>query len=168
MKSRKQELVVEDIELGDEDIVKRASSKIILLPTNWPVSTNEPVYAGSTQSLRKLFRREGVEADTYGPITETTHLEDNRALDWVAPTFCDSSLLLTQNQYAVSVALNVISHYVAKILEGTKDDPIVKLSLIYADRGAASKRIRYEGPVSGLSEVAKVVDKLRSKSNHEL
>jgi hypothetical protein len=106
----------------------------------------------------KLLKQSDVPVDTLNPIDATTPLQDNRGLDWIAPTFLVSGLLLTQNPTLITIALGVIANYVTQLFKGLKDDPEVKLNIVQtAADGKQAQRVRYEGPVSGLREVEKVL-----------
>jgi hypothetical protein len=158
MNPESERLSIQPAEQIDAETLKRAAGKVLLLPNNWPPLGNEPVYAASTESLRKLYFQKGIDVETLTPVTPLTHLEDLRALDWISPTLLVTSLLMTQNPGAVTIALNIISSYVTEIFKGIKGDPQVKLTVIQTEtnRGKARK-IRYIGPVSGLNDVLKVL-----------
>lgn len=149
---------IQPIEQIDSETLERANSKVLLLPDNWSAPEKEPVYAASTESLRKLFVKEGVAVGTLTPVTPFTHLKDERALDWMSPVLLVTSLLITQNPQAVTIALNVISNYVTEILRCIKSDPKVRLTIIRtATNCRIAQKINYEGPVSGLDELSKVL-----------
>jgi len=146
------------VEPIDGETLQRASDKLLLLPNNWPTLKPEPVYAESTESLRKLLVKKGIGVETLTPVTPHTHLRQERALDWVSPTLLVSSLLMTQNPAAVTIALNVISDYVTEILRGVKSDPRVRLTIVRSETTRrTAQKISYEGPVSGLHELVKVL-----------
>jgi hypothetical protein len=116
------------------------------------------IYSSTVESVIKLLKQSDVPVDTLNPIDATTPLQDNRGLDWIAPTFLVSGLLLTQNPTLITIALGVIANYVTQLFKGLKDDPEVKLNIVQtAADGKQAQRVRYEGPVSGLREVEKVL-----------
>lgn len=158
MSAEKQSIKTTAIEPPDKNIDQRAVSSIILVPDNWPAEGKEYAYPSTVESVVKLLRQYDVPVDTLNIIDAETPLQDNRGLDWIAPTFFVSGLLLTQNPTMVSVALGVIANYVTEIFKGLKSDPEVKLNIVQtANDGKKAQRINYEGPVSGLPEVEKVL-----------
>jgi len=142
----------------DKDINQRAASTLLFLPNNWPTKAEEYVYASTVQSVVKLLKQNNVPAVSLNPIDATTSLQDNRGLDWIAPTILISGLLLTQNPSMISVALSIIANYVTEVFKGLKNDPEMKLDIIQtsADEKKA-QRVHYEGPVSGLQELEKIL-----------
>jgi len=166
MNTEQSKITVEPIEPFPSDIATRASSAIIILPTNWPEPEGELVYAGSTESVKKLLRREAIPVETLTPVDASTHLRDERALDWVSPTLVVSGLLTTQNAMAVDVALNIISSYVTDLFKGVKKDPNVKLTIIQTrSESETAQKLLYQGPVSGLPEISRMLAKLRGQGH---
>jgi hypothetical protein len=146
------------IEPLSKDIEQRAIGSILFVPDNWSAERKEHVYPSTVDSVVKLLKQNKVTVDTLDPIDAATALQDNRGLDWIMPTFVVSSLLLTQNPMLTSVALSVIAKYVTDLFKGLKDDPEIKLNIIQtAADGKKAQSIRYEGPVSGLPGVEKVL-----------
>ena len=152
------------IEPPDEEIIQRASGSILFLPDNWPVEGKDIKYPSTIESVIKLLRQHKVPADTLNSIDAMTSLQDNRGLDWIAPSFLVSGLLLTQNPTLVSVALSIIANYVTDLCKGLKSDPEVKVEIVQTTAdGKKAQRINYEGPVSGLPEIEKVLQTFNHK-----
>ena len=152
------------IEPPDEEIIKRAAGSILFLPDDWPAERKEVKYPSTIESVVKLLRQQKVPVDTLNPIDAMTSLQDNRGLDWVAPTFLVSGFLLTQNPTMVSVALGIIANYVTDLCKGLKSDPKVKVKIVQtAADGKKAQRISYEGPVSGLPEIERVLQTFNQK-----
>lgn len=156
--SREPKLTIKQLGPVEDDMSARADESILLLPLNWQSAENGPLYSASTESVAKLFSQEGVVAETLSPLTAETNLKDERAMDWVAPTLLVSSLLVSQNSMAVSLALSVMANYVTDLFKGIRSDPNVKLTVIQTEqRGKTAREIHYEGPASGLSALTKVL-----------
>jgi hypothetical protein len=152
------------IDPPDKEIDQRAGRSILFVPDNWPSEWKEYVYPSTVESLIKLLTQHKVPVDSLHHIDATTPLQDNRGLDWIAPTFIVSSLLLTQNPNTVSIALGIISNYVTDLFKGVKSDPEIKLNIVQtAANGKRAQRIHYEGPVSGLPGVEKVLSTFEVK-----
>lgn len=138
------------------EICTRAEKVILLMPEDWTASSH--VYPSTTESIAKIFKKESalVEVLDSGPLA----LRDNRAADWIGPTLFVSSMLLSENPTAVTVALGIVSNYVYAAFYGQKKDPTVKISLVHNDTATGrTNRARYEGPVSGLQEFEKIASK---------
>lgn len=162
--SDKSKVTVKEVGWPDEDTLARAAESILLLPLNWRSSDKQPVYAVSTESVAKLLSQANVRSQTLSPLTTETHLKDERGMDWVAPTLFVSSLMLSQNGMAISLALNVMGNYATDLFKGIKKDPNVKLTVVHTrERGKRSREIYYEGPASGLKLVSEALSNLESE-----
>lgn len=62
------------------------------------------------------------------------HFIENHSFEWVFPTLFISSLYLTQNPLAISIAINMISTYLLKLFPQDKTGK-VKLNIFYEDNG---------------------------------
>lgn len=162
--SNEPSLIVTEDELEiDAATLKRSASGILLVPEGWPTSTEKPIYAGSTQSLLKLAKAHGLPIQVWGDFSADSLTRDNRSADWVAPTMFVTPLLLSQDPNGVALALNVISNYVTDLFKGLQKDPAVELTLLHADgKTKRATRVKYKGPVSGLSQVNNTILKLNS------
>jgi hypothetical protein len=164
MISDKGKLTITELGATEDDAFAHASQSILLVPLNWESSDTEPVYAVSTESVLKLFAQQGIPSQTLSPLTAETKLKDERAMDWVAPTLFVSSLLLSQNPMAVSLALNVMGNYATELFKGLKKDPIVKLTIVHMhERGKTSRKIHYEGVASGLPSLVEILSSFEPK-----
>jgi hypothetical protein len=146
----------EDADPISPEICSRANKVIILMPEDWIAPKH--IYPSTTESLAKIFRSESapVEVLDSGPLA----LRDSRSTDWIAPTFFVSSMLLSENPTAVTVALGILSNYVYDAFRGLKKDPTVKINLVHNDTlTGTTKKVRYEGPVSGLNQLEKIASK---------
>lgn len=138
------------------------SNNIIILPNN----VNDPsadilLYPNTTFSLIKEFKANGLVANLFEINGKQIAYQDNRSIDWIAPTLFVTSSLLSQNPELVNIALNVISNYLIYIFNGIKKDPTTKLTLVHRDdMKMRYTKINYDGPVSGLSEVKDIIRKL--------
>jgi hypothetical protein len=65
---------------------------------------------------------------------------------------------MTENQAAVSVALNVLSGYILDFLKGMPGTKTVKLDIVVEKSGNRScKKISYEGDVIGLNTLPDII-----------
>ena len=158
MSSKEKRISITAIKPPDKDVEQRAAASILFVPDNWSTERKEHIYPSTVDSVVKLLKQYEVPVDTLDPIDAKTAMQDNRGLDWIVPTFVVSGLLLTQNPMLISVALSVIANYVTDLFKGLNGDPEVKLNIIQtAADGKKAQCIRYEGPVSGLPGVEKVL-----------
>ncbi len=158
MESEKENLTISPMEPLDDATLSRGANSILLLPLGWGPGGGETAYSESTQSVSKLFSQHGIPSETLSPITAETDLKQDRYADWVAPTLLVSNLLISQNPMAVSLALNLLANYVTELFKGVRSDPRVKLRIVQAGQGGqGSRQLNYDGPVSGLPDVARVV-----------
>ena len=65
-------------------------------------------------------------------------------------------MVISQNPNIVSFCLNIISNYVYDLFKGKNKDPSINCSFIYEDK-QKKKKVEYEGPVSGLKEIEKIM-----------
>lgn len=65
-------------------------------------------------------------------------------------------MVISQNPNIVSFCLNIISNYVYDLFKGKNKDPSINCSFLYEDK-QKKKKIEYEGPVSGLKEIEKIM-----------
>ena len=148
----------------DPETAKRARTRILLLPHTWATEGDGPAYVESAESVRKLFAKDNVPAELLTPITGKTRLITSRSQILIAPTLLVSSLLLTQNPSAVSLALNIIANYVVQLFAGLKHSPDVSLSIVQTTAdGKTARELKYRGPAVGLPDVAKVLSEFASE-----
>ena len=87
-----------------------------------------------------------------------------KSADWAAPTIFIGAQLWSQNPLAVQLALKILQSYVVGLLKSATDTQPSEIVLRCGDF-AYSRRYRqltYEGPPSGISEIAQT---LRDMSN---
>ena len=158
------DVIIQDCRLLNEST---QGIHIVLLPNNWKQEQKEtgPLYASTTTSTLKILKSKGIPAIILDQDKHNISLQDNRSIDWIAPTFLISSMLLSQNPEAVTIALGVISNYVTDIFKGLKHDPNVRFEIVFSKPGSSkAHQIHYVGPVSGISELNKVIETVH-KSN---
>jgi hypothetical protein len=147
-----------------DQLEERAGACILILPEDWPRDSEEPVYLTTAQSLLKLFAQKGIPAQSLSDLSASTALRDERTLDWIAPTLFVSTLLLAENPAAISLAMSVIANYATDLFKGVKKDPSVKVTMVQtAPKGKGARKVRYEGPVSGLEQLPKVLREFRAE-----
>ena len=137
------------------------TSGIIVLPENFETAVNEEDYrfSSSTETFVKLAKLNKLPIYVIETQQEI-HLIENHSFEWVFPTLFISSLYLTQNPLAISIAINMISTYLLKLFHQDKTRK-VKLNIFYEDNGAKiTKKIEYEGSIDGLGKVTELCNNL--------
>jgi hypothetical protein len=127
---------------------------IALLPMNFDSATARADFLQRSEAatVRTLFRSHNLPIGELLPASERPPYIQNNGFEWLAPTLFISSSLMTENQAAVSVALNVLSGYILDFLKGMLGTKAVKLDIVVEKRGNRScKKISYEGDVIGLN-----------------
>jgi hypothetical protein len=146
-----------DYEIGDD-----ARSSLLLLPMSieHPLDDQEyVVYPASTTSVLKLLKSNSIPAKLATYENKKVAYQENRSSDWFGPTILFTSALLLQNPELVSIVINIISSYVYDIFKGKAVDPSARCTFAYIGE-SKKKRVYYEGPLSGLSEVRGIITEL--------
>ena len=133
---------------------------LAILPDNFDVaeSPDEFLLQGQASTFRKLLTERGVEFEYVS--SDGVGYINNKSVDWIAPTIFVSASLISQDQNAVSVALNVISTYLTDFFKQIRP-PVVKLQFVVEKRGDRTcKKLTYEGDVSGLASLEAAIKRL--------
>jgi preprotein translocase subunit SecF len=153
---------IEDYVDVDERLVQlgcKEASGITLLPTNFKSASKIEEFRQEAEAatVKTLFREAGI------PLTEIVDREQrpkyiqNNFAEWVGPTLLISSALWSQNQYAVTLALNIISNYLTDLFRGTKANNVKLNFVIRTTKSQTYKHISYEGNVAGIANLEKLL-----------
>lgn len=152
------------------DVAERAASlglrypsAIAILPRNLSVATrpDELVYDTHALTIRKLWKEAGLHETPVERDDQAFPRTLERSADWIGPTVFIASLLLTQNPYAIQLAIGVIQDYATDMLRGRLFRPKVRLDVILeTSRAKSTKRIRYEGNVEGLRALPEIIQRV--------
>ena len=158
MEEKKEKISIEKIGTIDNELIGRADNAIILIPDNWLHDGQDPVYPTTLDPVRKLFKLNKLTYEPLYPIIDSVKYRDNRSIDWVAPIMLVTASFVSENPAAISIALNVISTYVVDIFKGLNKTPNIKLSIVLQKSDKADvRKVNYEGPASGLTELDNVI-----------
>lgn len=137
-------------------------SGLAVLPRNLEtaVTAGDLVLVSEAATITKLFEAAGL------PISRP--LQDkrpsyalNRSAGWIGPTIFISAGLITQQPEIVSVALGVLTNYLTDFLKGGLREKPVRLEIVVEREGNQhSKKLSYEGPVSGLAALQEPIERL--------
>ena len=85
--------------------------------------------------------------------------------DWIAPTLFVGSMILSENPFAVSLAIEIIKQYVVDFFKDSPSAPTVRMDVIFESTAAKQcRKLSYSGPAEGLSELSNIVKEM-SKAN---
>ena len=138
---------------------------IALLPRNFEQaeSKDDFLHESSAPTIRILFRSNGIEETPLeGEGERFPQISEKAFREWLGPTLFCGAALLSQNPEIISVALGVISNYLTDWFKGIPGEKNAKLNIVVETRKRTCKRIHYEGPVSGLQELPKIVREISS------
>jgi hypothetical protein len=146
------------------DVAKRAEDLCILvpaglaiLPRNFEVASSkeELVYDPHASTIQKLWYEAGLPICRIERSSEHFPRALERTADWIGPTVFIASLLITQNPYAVQIAIGVIQDYASRLFLGRSTSATVKLTVLIetTTAGRVTKKVCYEGDVAGLGKL---------------
>jgi hypothetical protein len=147
------------------------SNSLLLLPWNFATEEDELegfYYPPSTSDIREVFDDAELAVKFVGEGGEPNiiHLKSFTPT-LVLPTLYIGLFLLSQNPYAITVALNLISHYAAKALDaaiGGLPYNEVELEIIVDETGTGTtQRITYRGSDEGLTKLSDIIRSTRNK-----
>jgi hypothetical protein len=89
-----------------------------------------------------------------------------KSADWIAPTLFVGSMFLSQNPLAIQLALGVIDSYISDFLKGRLSHGTVKLTIVVEKtRSREFFQVDYDGPPSGVKDLADVVRRVHDGSS---
>src|SRR5438445_6986715 len=105
---------------------------LAFLPINFDTanSKDELVYEDSVLTIRKLWRKAGIEETRTEKKGEKIQYEQRKSLELALPTVFVSFSLLSQNPNLVSAALNILSTYATDFFKGIAGEKKVKFDLV--------------------------------------
>lgn len=91
-------------------------------------------------------------------MTKTHDYLDVKSFEWIGPTLLVTGAFASQNQAAISVALNVISNYLTDWFKGTPEKNTAKLQIIVEKtKSKQFVKIDYEGPPEGIKNLPPII-----------
>ena len=133
-----------------------------LLPENLSEakSTDEFIYSDEATDLRKIFKSENID------IEYITHdkplLRSRKNVDWFGPAIFIGFSVLYQNDYLISVMLNLISSHIYDFFKDNLNKRKVKLDIVVeTSKNKTYQKISYEGGLEGIKDLEGVIKKLK-------
>lgn len=134
---------------------------IYFLPENLDdgVIESEFIYPEATTDLRKILKEHNVDVRY---LTENKPLlRSRKSSTWFGPTFLITSSMLINNPELVAISINIMSSYLYDFFKGTIGDKQAKFEIIIENKNKGEfSKIKYEGPVSGIKRLEKVINSL--------
>ncbi len=133
---------------------------LTVLPRNFETAEAlaELAHESPAATIRKLWREAGLPETPLELDGQRLPRMLDRSADWVGPTIFVGSLLLTENQHAVSLAISIVKDYVVNFFKGWPNPPQVKLDVIVeTSESKKYRRIHYSGSADGLSELPAII-----------
>lgn len=140
--------------------------RIALLPINFVSALSRADFQQRSEAatVRKLFRINAIPTDELLSKEERLPYIQNNAFEWIAPVLFISASIWSENATAVSVALNVLSSYLADYFKGMAGKKTVKLEVVVERKGNYTcKKLTYEGDISGLPDLAGAIEKIANE-----
>ncbi len=140
------------------------ASELVILPRHFESATSaeELVHEADAATVRKLLLQAGLHAQQLEPPEVRLPSIVEKSSDWIGPTLFVGSMLVSQNPYAIQVALGVLDSYVADLLKGRLFEGKTKLTFVVEKSKAKTCRLMiYEGPPSGLKDLEPLVRQLQ-------
>ena len=154
-----------DVRSKIDELKLRQPNSVSILPYNLESasSASELLDPGSTSAVVKLLRTsDEVEFETLSE--EPLPIRRDHDSTIVLPTLFFAACYVTQNPHAIAIALNVVGNYATQMLQGIPSGGRVRLSVVVeATKSKTVKKLDYEGPPSGLAEVARIAEAVHGK-----
>ena len=149
-----------DVKKKAQELGCNVPNSIALLPRNFETakSKDELIHESTTPTVRTLWRQNAITESLLEKPMEKFPVVDEKEFEWISPTIFIPAMLISQNPHLITVALNVISSYLADWFKGIlRINRKVKLSIITETKSGSNKRIEYEGTEDGLKNLPKVI-----------
>ena len=143
------------LELGLDPITDFA-----ILPRGFGTGSPDGAVADEADAttIRKLLNEAGLSVQQLRRSGRALPSVVQRSADWIAPTLFVGSMLLSQNPHAIELALGVMDSYISDFLKGRLGRGVVTLTIVVEkNRSREYCRVDYEGPPSGIKDLAEVV-----------
>jgi hypothetical protein len=142
------------------------SSELAILPRGFADGSGPGglAHEPDASTVRKLLSAGGLEVQQLEPMAGRLPAVVQHSADWLSPTIFVGSMLLSQNPYAIQVALNIISTYLVDALRGAGRSGLVKVNVVVEQSDRRSCRLlTFEGPASSLSDLERVIHSLQEQ-----
>ncbi|MNJ54126.1 hypothetical protein D3C77_495560 [compost metagenome] len=138
-----------------------AFNEISVVPDNITIASNISELAQSAESdtVRTLLTQNQIPHQDLFENDEDIVYIQNYSDDWFGPTILVPIAALIQNPNITSVVLGLITNYLYDAFKGGKDQT-VKLSIIKETTAGEFRKVSYDGPIQGMTELADIVNRI--------
>lgn len=148
-------------EIGVAGPLDEDADALVLLPSS--SEDGRHVFATASTPVEAVLKENSV-AVARIQVDGQVLFRDERAFTWLGPVLFVGTALYSDNPKIVAVALSAIANYVSDLFKGRKEDSRAKLEIVTQTKAPGRyRRISYDGPVSGLQELAKIVDSTKGR-----
>lgn len=130
-------------------------NSLAILPRNFDTASSkeELVHESSTPTVRSLWRQNDIIETQIETDEDNILCIQENSFEWLGPTIFVPILLLSQDPYIVTVALNVISDYLTVFLRGVPGSDTVRLNIVKEEGDGKYTSIKYVGSKDGLKDL---------------
>jgi hypothetical protein len=140
---------------------------VAILPQNFDSShkREDLFYGREAISMRILLRQANIVETPIEVSGEKIPEQAHNAFgDWIGPIIFVSYAAYSQNPVLIDLALGVLGNYLTDLFKGLTAQRGVTFGLVIEKENGTCKKIDYQGPVAGLSEVTRIVDKVMKEN----
>lgn len=134
-------------------------SKISVIPDNITSadSTSNLSQSAESDTVRTLLTQNRIpHQDIFQNYEDIVYVQ-NYSSDWFGPSILIPIAALIQNPNITSVVLGLITNYLYDAFKGSKKQT-VKITIIKETKGGEFRKVSYDGPLQGMSELAEIVN----------
>lgn len=118
----------------------------------------ELIHEDTSATIRVLLREKGIVETPLEKEDENYLVAIEQGLQWIGPIIYFTSACLIQNPHLVDISLNVISNYLYDAFKRVGElGRKVQMSIVTETKSGDHKKIIYQGPVSGMKELSKII-----------
>ena len=131
---------------------------IAILPVNFETAKScaDFKFNGEAATIRKLLRQNGISVENFLPNGERAPTIHNKHFEW-APLLFISAALTSNDPYAVTVALGIISNYATEYFRGILGRSVKLDIVVERKKDNVCKKLHYEGDIEGLASLPKII-----------
>ena len=157
-------MTIEVTEFKPEYLINSVEKEVIILPlsADYELDGNKKMlFDKSDLKFVKTLRKNGIPSRLFESEISNIVYRDNRSIDWIGPTLYLGSQFFNDPE-AAKLLMETISTFILEIFKAQNEDPQIKCQFAFEEQEKNSyKKIGYEGPVSGLNDVRKILETLK-------
>jgi hypothetical protein len=154
-----------DVKKKAQELGCNIPTSIAILPRNFDSvkSKDELIHEDTAPTVRVLWRQNNIVETPLEYPGEKFPQAAEEALEWTGPIIFIPTLLISQNPYLITIAINVISNYLTDWFKGILPlERKVKLRVVIETSQGNYKEIEYEGTEDGLRNLPKIIKEVHT------